>query len=104
MTQVWQKTLKLRESEAPQTDWVTLQKEAQPVLDKAMAELSPIVNSQGIKVPLAQRILWLVDVKEGVTHAEGHLRKILAAGPEAKPEDYDAGAKYMSEAASLIPQ
>jgi hypothetical protein len=100
---LWQKALQLDEKMAAAGEWSALESEALPVIDEIQERLAPIVESQGKEAPVAQRILWMVDVESGPTGANGYFRKILGGKEAAADADFTNGTTIMSEAAKFLP-
>ena len=94
---------KLAQAKADSSAWAALKAEAAPILTEVQQDLAPVVESKGRQAPLAQRLLWMVDVKDGPTRADGYLRKVIEAGPAATEEDVKNGAAIMSEAKQFVP-
>ena len=101
---IWQKVLQLKETEADASAWSALKAEAEPVIDDMQARLAPDVDSKGKDVPIAQRVLWMVDKDSGPTGAPGYLRKILDAGAAGDENDFNNAQSAMAEAGSLMPK
>ncbi len=104
INQIWQQVIQLHTRQASPEDWKALAAKSLPVLDEAQQKLAPIVASQGIKAPLAQRLLWMVDQEDGPTRAKGYLRKVLDSGGQMEGGDIMTGNALMSEAASFLPR
>lgn len=102
--QIWKQILQLHLRQAPPEEWEALASRSKPLLDEAQQKLAPIVARQGIKAPLAQRLLWMVDTEDGPTRGKGYLRKALDSGGRLEGADITTGNALMSEAASFLPR
>ena len=101
---LWQKALQLNKAGGEASEWTALKNEALPLMDEMQARLAPVVDREGKDVPVAQRVLWMVDKESGPSGAPGLLRKILNAGPSAAETDINNAHAIMSEAGGLIPR
>ena len=103
LASLWKRGLQLREQKADAAAWQSLAAEATPVLDEMQARLAPVVKSRGREVPIAQRILWMVDIPGGPTGASGHLRKLLESGTGTPEDAVKLGTDIMKETRRLLP-
>ncbi len=99
---VFDRARQLHESEADASQWDSLREEALPLLDQAQSQVAPLVKERGSKAPLAQRILWLVDVPDGPSSSDGLLRQMLKAGPNVNERVIEQTQAYVQEASYYL--
>ena len=102
--QAWQQVLQKHERKASPEEWAALASNVAALLDETQRDLAPVVASQGIKAPLAQRLLWMVDTETGPTKAKGFLRTALESQGRIDPKVIQNGNSIMSEASALVPR
>lgn len=102
LANVWQRALRLKVENAPPEKWAELKTEVLPLIDEMQARLAPEVAARGADVPIAQRILWMVDTSNGPTSAAGYLRRVLDNPTGVEDTVYTSATSIMSEASNLV--